>query len=40
MGVGPYQYTGELNGEVFATNDPSFIRDWFLIPTNDEGTYL
>jgi hypothetical protein len=40
LSAGPYRYTHERNGEVFATNDPSSGQDWFLIPANNEGAYL
>ncbi|KAG0332885.1 hypothetical protein BG000_009652 [Podila horticola] len=36
LGSGPYRYTGEFKGEVFATNDQNLSRDWFLIPTNEQ----
>jgi len=36
LGVGPYRYSGEFNGEAFATNDAKLSRDWFLVPTDSE----
>ena len=32
LSAGPYQYTYERNGEVFATNQPNLGRDWYIIP--------
>lgn len=40
LGPGPYKYTNELEGEVFATNTSGAEREWFLIPGNGEDIYL
>ncbi|KAG8219130.1 hypothetical protein J3R82DRAFT_4907 [Butyriboletus roseoflavus] len=40
LSAGPYRYTRDRHGEVFATNDPVSNQDWFLIPSDYDNAYL
>ena len=40
LSAGPYQYTQERDGEVFATNEPGSGQEWFLIPRDRAEIYV